>query len=180
MSTRRRRWYTRTKGSFRRPRGGRSASRPATAKREIGAGVVCSDVACRVALPKRRVAIWAPHCAPRHRVVIKSVGLRVWFVRIMGDGRGNLRAAKTPPLQSALRGGRCDACGTDHHLRQRRDAIARVSQTIRVSCRLVRLSMGTANGEITTRRAASLRPPRNGRIGFRSPYSKRETAAKGP
>ena len=66
MSTRRRRWYTRTKGGFRRPRGGRSASRPATAKREIGvevvcsdaagcvalgAGGVCSDVACRVALP---------------------------------------------------------------------------------------------------------------------------------
>ena len=25
----------------------------------------------------------------------------------MGDGRGNLRVAKTPPLQSALRGDRC-------------------------------------------------------------------------
>ena len=33
---------------------------------------------------------------------------------------------------------------------------------------------------ITTRHAASLRPPRNGRIGFKPPYSKRETAAKGP
>jgi len=32
----------------------------------------------------------------------------------------------------------------------------------------------------TTRHAASLRPPRNGRIGFKPPYSKRETAAKGP
>ena len=35
----------------------------------------------------------------------------------VGDGRGNLRVAKTPPLQSALRGGRCDAYGIDHHLR---------------------------------------------------------------
>ena len=32
----------------------------------------------------------------------------------------------------------------------------------------------------TTRHAASLRPLRNGRIGFKPPYSKRETAAKGP
>ena len=31
-----------------------------------------------------------------------------------------------------------------------------------------------------TRHAASLRPPRNGRIGFKPPYSKRETAAEGP
>ena len=29
-------------------------------------------------------------------------GVRAWW-----DGRGNLRVAKTPPLQSALRGGRC-------------------------------------------------------------------------
>ena len=33
---------------------------------------------------------------------------------------------------------------------------------------------------ITTRRAASLRPLRNGRIGFKPPYSKRGTAAKPP
>ena len=31
---------------------------------------------------------------------------------------------------------------------------------------------------ITTRRAASLRPPRNGRIGFKPPYSKREPRRK--
>ena len=35
-------------------------------------------------------------------------------------------------------------------------------------------STGTANGRLTTRRAASLRPSRNGRIGFKPPYSKRE------
>ena len=29
----------------------------------------------------------------------------------MGGGRGNLRVAKTPPLQSALRGRQRDACG---------------------------------------------------------------------
>ena len=40
-------------------------------------------------------------------------------------------------------------------------------------------STGTANGRITTRRAASLRPPRDERIGFKPPYSKRENAAKG-
>ena len=40
-------------------------------------------------------------------------------------------------------------------------------------------STGRANGRITTRRAASLRPPRIGRIGFKPPHSKRETAAKG-
>ena len=34
--------------------------------------------------------------------------------------------------------------------------------------------------QITTRHAASLRPSRNGRIGFKPPYSKRETAAKDP
>ena len=34
-----------------------------------------------------------------------------------GGGRGNLRIAKTPPLQAALRGERCDAYGIDHHLR---------------------------------------------------------------
>jgi len=34
-------------------------------------------------------------------------------------------------------------------------------------------STGTANGRITTRRAALLRPSRNGRIDFRPPYSKK-------
>ena len=34
-----------------------------------------------------------------------------------GIGRGNLRIAKTPPLQSALRGFHCGVCRTDHHLR---------------------------------------------------------------
>ena len=33
---------------------------------------------------------------------------------------------------------------------------------------------------VTTRHAASLRTPRNGRIGFKPPYSKRGTAEKGP
>ena len=44
----------------------------------------------------------------------------------------------------------------------------------------VRLSTGTAWRRITTRHAASLRPSKNGRIGFKPPYSKRETAAKAP
>ena len=39
-------------------------------------------------------------------------------------------------------------------------------------------STGTANGRITTRRAASLRPPRNGRIGFKPPYSKKRPRRK--
>ena len=53
---------------------------------------VCSDVA-------RCVAI-------RRRVVIKT-GVSVdGMVYVYCDGRGNLRAAKTPPLQSALRGDR--------------------------------------------------------------------------
>ncbi|KQM08194.1 MAG: hypothetical protein AL399_08665, partial [Candidatus [Bacteroides] periocalifornicus] len=60
MSTRRRRWYTRTTGGFRRPRGGRSASRPATANREIGVEGVCSDVACRVALSVVAAVVVAP------------------------------------------------------------------------------------------------------------------------
>ncbi len=38
--------------------------------------------------------------------------------------------------------------------------------------------MGTANKGITTRHAASLRPSKNGRIGFKPPHSKGETAAK--
>ena len=41
-------------------------------------------------------------------------------------------------------------------------------------------STGTANGRVATRHAASLRPLRNGGIGFKPPYSKRETATKGP
>ena len=35
-------------------------------------------------------------------------------------------------------------------------------------------STGPAKGRVTTRRAASLRPPRTGRIGFKPPYSKRD------
>ena len=42
----------------------------------------------------------------------------------------------------------------------------------------VRLSTGTAWRRITTRHAASLHPPRNGRIGFKPPYSKRESSQK--
>ncbi|MFC2481051.1 MAG: hypothetical protein ACFNUE_08450, partial [Bacteroides sp.] len=50
----------------------------------------CSDAACRV--------------------VMKTVDLHGWKVRRSwdghggGDGRGNLRVAKTPPLQSAFAG----------------------------------------------------------------------------
>ena len=39
---------------------------------------------------------------------------------------------------------------------------------------------GKAERQITTQHAASLRPPRNGRIGFKPRYSKRETAEKCP
>ena len=37
-----------------------------------------------------------------------------------------------------------------------------------------------AQRKITTQHAASLHPSRNGRIGFKPPYSKRESAEKGP
>ena len=39
-------------------------------------------------------------------------------------------------------------------------------------------STGTANGGITTRHAASLRPSSNGRIGFKPPYSKKRPRQK--
>ena len=43
------------------------------------------------------------------------------------------------------------------------------------------LYKASANGRAqTARHAASLRPSGNGRIGFKPPYSKRETAAKSP
>ena len=48
----------------------------------------------------------------------------------------------------------------------------------RPSFALTGASTGTANGGSTTRHAASLRPPRKGRIGFKPPYSKRGPAAK--
>ena len=41
-------------------------------------------------------------------------------------------------------------------------------------------STGTANGRITTRRAASLRPSGNGRIRFKPPYSKRGNPSRAP
>ena len=86
-------------------------------------------------------------------------GLRVW--RRAGDGRGNLRVAKTPPLQSALRGDRWG----DYHPRP--PFTPRRQQRER-------------RRWITMRHAASLRPSRNGRIGFKPPYSKRGTLPKGP
>ena len=86
-------------------------------------------------------------------------GLRVW--RRAGDGRGNLRFAKTPPLQSALRGDRWG----DYHPRP--PFTPRRQQRER-------------RRWITMRHAASLRPSRNGRIGFKPPYSKRGTLPKGP
>ena len=64
---------------------------------------VCSDVA-------RRVAI-------RRCVVIKT-GVSVGgMVYVYCDGRGNLRVAKTPPLQSALRGDRWGDYHPRPHLR---------------------------------------------------------------
>ena len=65
---------------------------------------VCSDVA-------RRVAI-------RRCVVIKT-GVSVdGMVYVYCDGRGNLRVAKTPPLQSGVCGDIVAGdCRTDHHLR---------------------------------------------------------------
>ena len=48
----------------------------------------------------------------------------------------------------------------------------------RPSFALTRASTGTANGGITTQRTASLRPPRNGRIGFRPPYPKKKPRQK--
>ena len=71
---------------------------------------VCSDVA-------RRVAI-------RRCVVIKT-GVSVdGMVYVYCDGRGNLRAAKTPSLQAALRGGGCGVMAPPDIY-----AIARISTT---------------------------------------------------
>ena len=64
----------------------------------------------------------------------------------VGDGRGNLRVAKTPPLQSALRGGGCGVCRTDHHLRPHGHQRER------------------HEGEITTRRAATSSEKRENRF----------------
>ena len=93
------------------------------------------------------------------RVVVKT-GVSVGgMVYVYCGGRGNLRVAKTPPLQSALRGDR----GGDYHPRP--PFTPRRQQRER-------------RRRITTRHAASLHPPKNGRIGFKPPYSKREPSQK--
>ena len=94
------------------------------------------------------------------------------------------KTAKTPPLQSALRGGGCGVCRTDHHLcpcgHLREGGKANHDAARRVAIKTVGSHRRRRAGQITTRHAASLRPPRNGRIGFKPRYSKRETAEKCP
>ena len=75
---------------------------------------------------------------------------------VVGGGIFALRRPR--PYSRRWRGGRCDACGIDHHLRPRRDQQERRRGGLR--------------------RGAPLRPSRNGRIGFKPPYSKREPRRK--
>ena len=51
------------------------------------------------------------------RVVVKTGVSAGGMVYVYGDGRGNLRVAKTPPLQSALRGDRWGDYHPRPHLR---------------------------------------------------------------
>ena len=138
---------------------------------------VCSDVVRRIAIKGAAWRFWAAtrHATSQQRLRgLHLAGCTVCARR--GGGRGNLRVAKTPPLQSALAGR--SLRGMPH-----RPSFAPMGG-----------STGMANGRITTRRcknrripidgrlevhittqhAASLRPPRNGRIGFKPPYSKRD------
>ena len=120
----------------------------------------------------------------------KKRGSTGGMVYVYCGGRGNLRAAKTPPLQSALRGDRWGGLPyrpsftPRRHLRELRRRIttwhAASLQTPPAPTMPMRTSTETAWRRITTRRVASLRPSRNGRIGFKPPYSKRESAEKGP
>ena len=78
----------------------------------------------------------------------------------------------------------------NHHLRPRRGAIARLVGEVSSVANALPKQRGVIKtisshrwgreGQITTRHAASLRPPRNGRIGFKPPYSKRGAAEKSP
>ena len=84
-------------------------------------------------------------------------GLRT--LRLLRGAGGGIFALRRPrPYSRRWRGGRCDACGIDHHLRPRRDQQERRRGGLR--------------------RGAPLRPSRNGRIGFKPPYSKREPRRK--
>ena len=79
---------------------------PSLAAHPIEASIPCGD--SRMVMSAQRVFVATQRAASRfrRRVVIKievSVGGMVY---VYGDGRGNLRVAKTPPLQSALRGDR--------------------------------------------------------------------------
>ena len=79
---------------------------PSPAAHPIEASIPCGD--SRMVMSAQRVFVATRRAASRfrRRVVIKievSVGGMVY---VYGDGRGNLRVAKTPPLQSALRGDR--------------------------------------------------------------------------
>ena len=75
-----------------------------------------------------------------------------------GGGGGIFALRRPRPYSRRWRGGRCDACGIDHHLRPCRDQQERRRGGLR--------------------RGAPLRPSRNGRIGFKPPYSKREPRRK--
>ena len=81
---------------------------------------------------------------------------RYAYGEVVGGGIFALRRPR--PYSRRWRGGRCDACGIDHHLRPRRDQQERRRGGLR--------------------RGAPLRPSRNGRIGFKPPYSKREPRRK--
>ena len=84
-------------------------------------------------------------------------GLRT--LRLLRGAGGGIFALRRPrPYSRRWRGGRCDACGIDHHLRPCRDQQERRRGGLR--------------------RGAPLRPSRNGRIGFKPPYSKREPRRK--
>ena len=65
-----------------------------------------SDAACRVVVKTK--GSWRKACG----------GFRGGMVYVYCDGRGNLRVAKTPPLQSGVCGDIVAGdCRTDHHLR---------------------------------------------------------------
>ena len=83
-------------------------------------------------------------------------GARYAHGEVVGGGIFALRRPR--PYSRRWRGGRCDACGIDHHLRPRRDQQERRRGGLRCG--------------------APLRPSRNGRIGFKPPYSKREPRRK--
>ena len=79
---------------------------PSPAAHPIEASIPCGDSRMVMSAQRVFVATWRAASRFRRRVVIKievSVGGMVY---VYCDGRGNLRVAKTPPLQSALRGDR--------------------------------------------------------------------------